>query len=69
MTRGTELSGYEADIEKLRQSADAATSVDEQARRIGLGESMTTVATGLPGSESAAVAMRLAGAWEDRLGT
>ncbi len=30
---------------------------------------MSPVATGLPGSESAAAAARLAGAWQERLGT
>lgn len=67
--RGTELSGYEADIEKLRRSADAATAVGEQAGDIGLGESVNPVSTRLPGSESAIVATKLAGAWEQRLGT
>ncbi|MGH3928867.1 MAG: hypothetical protein ACRDTF_02690 [Pseudonocardiaceae bacterium] len=63
------MSGYEADIEQLRRSADAATSVGEQASEIGLGESVNSVLTGLPGSESAAVATRLAGAWKERLDT
>lgn len=67
--RGAELSGYEADIEQLRQSAGAATSVGEQAGGIGLGASVNTVPTGLPGSESAAAATTLAGAWEERLST
>lgn len=69
VTGELELSGYHADIDQLRRSADAATSVGEQAREIGLGEGVDRVATGLPGSESAAAAAKLAGAWEERLGT
>lgn len=63
------MGGYEADIDQLRRSADAATSVGEQAGGIGLGESVSSVATGLPGSESAVVATTLSSAWEERLGT
>lgn len=63
------MNGYEADIEQLRRAADAATSVGEQAREIDLGGSVNRVATGLPGSESAVAAAKLAGAWEQRLTT
>ncbi|MGH4014707.1 MAG: hypothetical protein ACRDSL_12435 [Pseudonocardiaceae bacterium] len=63
------MSGYEADIGQLRRSAAAATSVGEQASGIDLGGGVSGVATGLPGSESAAAAANLAGAWEGRLGT
>lgn len=63
------MSGYEADIGQLRRSADAATSVGEQAGEIGLGEGVNRVATGLPGSESVSAAARLVGVWEERLGT
>lgn len=62
------MSGYEADIEQLRQSATAATSVGDQAGEIDLGGGVSGVAAGLPGSESAAVAGNLAGAWQERLG-
>lgn len=69
VTGGTEVGGYEAGIEQLRRSADAATSVGEQASEIGLGAGVNRVATGLPGSGSASAAVHLAGAWEQRLGT
>ncbi|MGH3865672.1 MAG: hypothetical protein ACRDQ4_05940 [Pseudonocardiaceae bacterium] len=63
------MSGYEANIEQLRRSAVAATSVGEQASKIDLGGGVNHVAAGLPGSESAAAAVKLAGAWEQRLST
>jgi hypothetical protein len=66
---GTEVGGYEADIGQLRRSADAATSVGEQASEIALGACLNRVAIGLPGSESAVAAAKLAGAWEQRLNT
>ncbi len=63
------MGGYEADIGQLRRSADAATSVGEQASEIALGAYLNRVAIGLPGSESAVAAAKLAGAWEQRLNT
>lgn len=63
------MGGYEADIEQLRRSAHAATSVGEQASEIDLGAGVNGVATGLAGSKSAAAAVKLADAWQERLGT
>jgi hypothetical protein len=61
------LSGFEVNLEGLRKAADAAASAGEQARGIRLGDAPNEVPGGLPGSESAARAVLLAKAWDERL--
>lgn len=54
---------FEADTTALRASADTIANIGEQAGTVDFGAAMRAVTGGLPGSQAAVAAARLAETW------
>jgi hypothetical protein len=61
------MSGFDADIDALRNAANAAASLAEQAGDVDLVGCLSGIPTGMPGSGSATAAQSLADVWGERL--